>query len=160
MVVDDNPDVITSIEEKVNSLDAGYEVLSVNNALKCFSLLDTYGNPDLILLDVMMPEMDGIDVFRKLRENPLWRDIPTVFLIDDNDGFNEIAVGVGKNYILQWNGTTYVEEAVLPTFGWMAVVCIGDCDNDGKNEINVGSVAVDYGENFMSWVFKYGWKVS
>ena len=34
---------------------------------------------------------------------------------------------------------------------------VGDCDNDGKNEINVGSVQVDHGEDFMSWVFKYGW---
>ena len=75
----------------------------------------------------------------------------------DNDGLNEVAVGVGATYILQWNGTTYVEEAVLPTFGWMAVVCIGDCDNDGKNEINAGNVVIDSGQEFTEWVFKYGW---
>jgi len=50
----------------------------------------------------------------------------------DDDGLNEVAAGAGETYVLQWNGSTYVEEAVLPTFGWMAVVCIGDCDNDGK----------------------------
>jgi hypothetical protein len=75
----------------------------------------------------------------------------------DDDGLNEVVVGAGKTYILQWNGTTYVEEAVLPTFGWMAVVCIGDCDNDGKNEINAGNVAVESGQQFTEWVFKYGW---
>ena len=75
----------------------------------------------------------------------------------DDDGLNEVAVGAGQTYILQWNGTTYIEEAVLPTFGWMAVVCIGDCDNDGKNEINAGNVAVDDGQQFTEWVFKYGW---
>jgi hypothetical protein len=39
----------------------------------------------------------------------------------------------------------------------MAVVCIGDCDNDGKNEINCGNVEVniDSGEQFTEWVFKY-----
>jgi hypothetical protein len=75
----------------------------------------------------------------------------------DDDGFNEVAVGVGKTYILQWDGMTYIEEAVLPTFGWMAVVCIGDCDNDGKNEINAGNVVVESGQQFTEWVFKYGW---
>jgi hypothetical protein len=62
-------------------------------------------------------------------------------------------------HILQWNGSTYVEEAVIDeTFGLLAVVCIGDCDNDGKNEIHAGSVGVNPGQDFMSWVFKYGWE--
>jgi len=75
----------------------------------------------------------------------------------DDDGLNEVCAGAGATHILQWNGTTYVEEAVLPTFGWMAVVCVGDCDNDGKNEINAGNVEVniDSGEQFTEWVFKY-----
>ncbi|MFA5102051.1 MAG: VCBS repeat-containing protein [Candidatus Thermoplasmatota archaeon] len=78
----------------------------------------------------------------------------------DDDGLNEVVAGAGLTYVLQWNGSTYVEEAVLPTFGWMAVVCIGDCDNDGKNEINAGNVEVntDAGEQFTEWVFKYGWE--
>ncbi|VVB62237.1 Repeat domain in Vibrio, Colwellia, Bradyrhizobium and Shewanella [uncultured archaeon] len=74
----------------------------------------------------------------------------------DDDGLNEVCAGAGVTHILQWNGTTYVEEAVLPTFGWMAVVCIGDCDNDGKNEINAGNVEVASGQQFTEWVFKYG----
>jgi hypothetical protein len=76
----------------------------------------------------------------------------------DDDGMPEVCAGSGVTHILQWNGTTYVEEAVLPTFGWMAVVCIGDCDNDGKNEINCGNVGVEEGQNFTEWVFKYGWE--
>jgi len=74
----------------------------------------------------------------------------------DNDGLNEVVVGAGETHILQWNGSTYIEEAILPTFGWMAVVCIGDCDNDGKNEINAGNVVVESGQQFTEWVFKYG----
>ena len=74
----------------------------------------------------------------------------------DNDGVPEVCAGAGVTHILQWNGETYIEEATLPTFGWMAVVCIGDCDNDGKNEINAGNVDVGDGQNFMEWVFKYG----
>ncbi len=74
----------------------------------------------------------------------------------DNDSFNEVCAGTNLIHILQWNGDTYIEEAVLPTFGHLAVVIVGDCDNDGLNEIHAGSVMIDEGEEFMSWVFKYG----
>ncbi|RLF28553.1 MAG: hypothetical protein DRN05_03815 [Thermoplasmata archaeon] len=75
----------------------------------------------------------------------------------DDDGIAEVCAGTNLVHILQWNGSTYTEEAVLPTFGALAAVSVGDCDNDGRNEINAGSVMVDHGQNFMSWVFKYGW---
>ena len=78
----------------------------------------------------------------------------------DDDGNAEVCAGTDVVHILEWDGTTYVEEAVLPTFGDLAVVCIGDCDNDGKNEINVGSVDIDAGQEFMEWIFKYGWNDS
>jgi len=74
----------------------------------------------------------------------------------DNDPIAEVCVGTNLVHILNWNGTTYVEEAALPTFGILAVVSIGDCDNDGKNEIQAGSVITE-GEDFMSWVFKYNY---
>ncbi|MEM4257826.1 MAG: VCBS repeat-containing protein [Candidatus Thermoplasmatota archaeon] len=73
----------------------------------------------------------------------------------DSDGFNEVCAGAGVTHILQWNGETYVEEAVLPTWGWIAVLNIGDCDNDGNNEISIGNVAIDAGQEFMQWVYKF-----
>jgi len=76
----------------------------------------------------------------------------------DEDGIVELCAGTDLVHILQWDGSTYVEEAILPTFGCLAVLSIGDCDNDGKNEINAGSVWIDHGQDFMSWVFKYGWE--
>jgi hypothetical protein len=76
----------------------------------------------------------------------------------DEDGVAEVCAGTDVVHILQWDGMTYVEEAVLPTFGELAVVSIGDCDNDGKNEINIGSVMIDHDQDYMSWVYKYGWE--
>jgi hypothetical protein len=73
----------------------------------------------------------------------------------DGDGMPEVCAGAGVTHVMQWNGTTYVEEATLPTFGWMAVVCIGDCDNDGKNEINCGNVDVPDGMQYTEWIYKY-----
>lgn len=77
----------------------------------------------------------------------------------DDDGIPEVCAGTNHIHILEWDGSTYIEEAVIDeTFGMLAVVAIGDCDNDGKNEINAGSVIVHDDQDFMSWVFKYGWK--
>jgi hypothetical protein len=78
----------------------------------------------------------------------------------DEDGINEVCAGTDIIHILQWNNNTYIEEAVIDeTFGSLAVLNIGDCDNDGKNEIHAGSVIVDSGDDFMAWIFKYGWNI-
>ena len=74
----------------------------------------------------------------------------------DQDGFPEVCAGTDIVHILQWNGISYIEEAVIDqTYGDLAVVIVGDCDNDGKNEINVAPVFVDRGEDYISWIFKY-----
>ncbi len=93
MVVDDNATLTSTIKNRLKRLPADYNVISADDGRECFGLLDDdHHIPDLILLDVMMPGMDGIDVFKKLRENPLWKKIPTVFLVDDGDGFNEFFI--------------------------------------------------------------------
>jgi len=74
----------------------------------------------------------------------------------DNDGVNEVCAGTDIVHILQWNGETYIEEATLPTYGTLAVLNVGDFDNDGLNELNTASVRISHGEDYMSWVFKYG----
>lgn len=74
----------------------------------------------------------------------------------DYDGIPEVCAGTDKVHILQWNGTTYVEEAMInETYGDLAVLNIGDCDNDGRNEMSVAPVFVDRGDDFITWVFQY-----
>ena len=77
----------------------------------------------------------------------------------DEDGIPEVCAGTDIVHILQWDGSTYVEEAVInESHGELAVVNVGDLDNDGKNEINVAPVFVDRGVEYITWVFKYGWE--
>ncbi|RLF57866.1 MAG: hypothetical protein DRN27_06885 [Thermoplasmata archaeon] len=74
----------------------------------------------------------------------------------DDDGIVEVCAGTDIIHILQWDGSTYIEEYVIDeSYGDLAVVNIGDCDNDGKNEISVAPVFVDDGIDYIQWVFKY-----
>ena len=76
----------------------------------------------------------------------------------DDDGIPEVCVGTNHVHILQWNGVEYEEEAVISeTFGLLAVTAVGDTDNDGKLEINAGSVGVPSGQPYKEWIFKYGY---
>lgn len=76
----------------------------------------------------------------------------------DDDGIPEVCAGTNIIHILQWNGSDYIEEAIIDeTYGDLAVLNIGDCDNDGKNEINVAPVFVEEGIDYITWIFKYGW---
>ncbi|KMO15742.1 response regulator, partial [Methylobacterium platani] len=77
LVVDDDPDV----RERMTTMltREGWRVASAENGL---AGLDAVGvrKPGLILLDLMMPEMDGFGFLRALRDRPEWRDIPVVVL--------------------------------------------------------------------------------
>ncbi len=77
----------------------------------------------------------------------------------DDDGIPEVCAGTNYVHILQWNGSTYIEEYVITdTYGMLAVVSVGDCDNDGKYEINAAPVFVRPGDDYKYWIFKYGWE--
>ncbi len=74
----------------------------------------------------------------------------------DYDRVPEVCAATSIIHILQWNGTTYVEEATIrDTYGDLAVLNIGDCDNDGRNEINAAPVFVPQGKHYKYWVFKH-----
>jgi len=75
----------------------------------------------------------------------------------DDDEMPEVAVGTNVIHILQWNGSGYEQEYLInETYGALAVTCIGDFDNDGKNEINAANVWLDNeNEDYEEWIFKY-----
>lgn len=59
--------------------------MGVNSGRECFECLEKGVRPDLILLDIMLPEMDGWRIYDFLKENDNWNNIPVVFLtaLDD-----------------------------------------------------------------------------
>ncbi|MCL2805825.1 MAG: response regulator [Treponema sp.] len=75
-IVDDNDANLTMA---ASVLEVEYQVLTMPSAQKMFLLLEKK-NPDLILLDIEMPDMTGLEAIVKLKENPKWKEIPVVFL--------------------------------------------------------------------------------
>ena len=78
LVVDDEPGVTRSLKLNLES-SGGYDVLGENRATNALSTARAF-RPDLILLDVIMPDMDGGEVAARLRADPLLRDTPLIFL--------------------------------------------------------------------------------
>lgn len=77
LIVDDTPENLTVLGEL---LQPTYRVRAANSGQRALQIAASEPQPDLILLDVMMPEMDGYAVLAHLRENPRTRDIPVIFV--------------------------------------------------------------------------------
>ncbi|ACH37407.1 MAG: hypothetical protein ACD_55C00013G0001 [uncultured bacterium] len=94
LVVDDTPENLIILYK---ILRKEYEVLGANSGKEALLAL-AENRPDLILLDVMMPEMDGLEVCRILKDDSRYRDIPVIFVtalsdeVDESRGFKAGAV--------------------------------------------------------------------
>ena len=92
MLVDDEKDQIFSIKTGFEQeYPNEYEIIGVESGKKCIDLLEKNAKPDLILLDIMMPEMNGWEVFDKIKANPAWKKIPIIFLTARSDGLAKSA---------------------------------------------------------------------
>ena len=80
-VVDDNDQNLTAVRQ---ALGDKYRIFTATSAVKMFDLLSKI-TPDMILLDLEMPEMKGDTATLMLKENPKWADVPVMFLTGWND---------------------------------------------------------------------------
>jgi len=91
LIVDDTPDNLTLMAGLFKDI---YRIKVANNGERALKLAAAEPKPDLILLDIMMPEMDGYEVCRRLKADPLTADIPVIFLTarteveDEQRGFD------------------------------------------------------------------------
>jgi DNA-binding response OmpR family regulator len=77
LVVDDEPNIVLSLEFLME--EAGYEVRTVSDGEEALRAIKEK-LPDLILLDVMLPKLDGYEVCLAVRANPAWKDVRIIML--------------------------------------------------------------------------------
>lgn len=87
LAVDDEPDIIEIISYNLNK--EGYEVLTASNGTDAIKIARE-NRPDLIILDIMMPKMDGIETCRQIREIDKLKNTFIVFLTARDEEFVEI----------------------------------------------------------------------
>ena len=105
MIVNDEKDLLTAIKEALERSDNKYEVMTADSGMECFELLSDEQVPDLILLDLIMPEMNGWEVHKKLKETPAWRNIPVIFISTSENRTSELV------------GNTNVKDFIEKPFG-------------------------------------------
>ncbi|MBV6421977.1 MAG: Transcriptional regulatory protein WalR [Ignavibacteriaceae bacterium] len=103
LLVDDEPDILEFL--KYNLEQENFEVLTSTNgkdALKKILL-----KPDLIILDIMMPEMDGFELYQQIKSNKNFRYIPIIFLTAKSGETNEIKG-------LDLGASDYIQKPISP----------------------------------------------
>ncbi len=82
LIVDDDPVVRILASEFLGS--RGYDVETLDNGTECLAKLNKE-QPDVLVLDMLMPDLTGIDVLKQLKDNPQTSKIPIVMLSADTD---------------------------------------------------------------------------
>ncbi|HVZ88137.1 MAG TPA: response regulator [Polyangia bacterium] len=77
LVVDDDPDINEALREGLRA--AGYDAVGAHTGQEALEEIDRQ-NPDLVLLDQMLPDLDGVEVCRRIRATPRTKRVPVVFL--------------------------------------------------------------------------------
>ncbi|HEU0297759.1 MAG TPA: response regulator [Anaerolineales bacterium] len=104
LIVDDDPATTRLLEIMLSR--EGYEVVSVNESSDTLSAAVDH-NPNLILLDVMMPSIDGFEVCRNLRANAQFTNVPIIF-------FTSVGETEKKVEAFQFGATDYIVKPIHP----------------------------------------------
>jgi two-component system, OmpR family, alkaline phosphatase synthesis response regulator PhoP len=104
LLVDDENDILDFLS--YNLKKEGFDVLTAENGLKGIEVAKTF-KPDLIVLDVMMPQLDGIETCRTLREMSDFKDTIIIFLTARDEDFTQVAA-------LEVGGDDYIAKPLKP----------------------------------------------
>ena len=98
-VIDDETDLLLSIKLVIEFYKKDYKVIMIETGKKLFELLKKE-KPDLIILDIMIPDMNGWEIFNKLKTNPFYDKIPIIFISAVFDDTSKITANeLGDDFI-------------------------------------------------------------
>ncbi len=98
MIVDDDPNILEILRRSLGSWDV--EVVTLQNPLQFWQVLESTV-PNLLILDLIMPECSGLDLCRAVRSSSLWHDLPIVFLSaqSDRETIRQLFVAGADDYL-------------------------------------------------------------
>ena len=150
LIVDDEPDILELIE--YNLKKDGYQVFTASNGQEGITVAKKV-HPDLIILDIMMPKMDGIEACRIMRSIPEFKNTFMVFLTAGSEEYSEIAgFNVGAD--------DYIAKPIKPRALISRINAIlrrtSAIEEVSENKLEIGDLVIDR-EAFL--VFQGGNKV-
>ncbi len=99
LLIEDDPFLHTLYEDTLKS--AGYNVLSANDGAEGLSLINSNTDAKLILLDLMLPKLSGIDILREIKKNQPTKDLSVIVLTNlSEDNIIQEALKLGANAYL------------------------------------------------------------
>lgn len=104
LIVDDEPDILEIL--KFNLEKEGYSTFTASNGEQGIQIAEKE-NPDLVVLDIMMPEMDGVEVCRHLRQHRKFDHTLIAFLTARDEDYSQIAA-------LEVGGDDYITKPIRP----------------------------------------------
>ena len=108
LLVDDEPNILTPIEFLMKK--EGYVIEKAYDGVQALSKMKSF-QPNLVILDVMMPLMDGFEVARKIRKEPAYEDVRIIFLTargTDADKINGFSKGAESYIVKPFDNDTLV----------------------------------------------------
>ena len=98
LLVDDEKDIVEFLQ--YNLVQEGFEVITAYDGIEALKKLSE--KPDLVILDIMMPQLNGYDVCKKIRSLPEFRQTPVIFLTAKSSEMDEIrGLEIGANDFIQ-----------------------------------------------------------
>jgi len=139
LLVDDEPDIIEFL--KYNLQKEGFEIHTASNGRDAVNKAERI-QPHLILLDVMMPDMDGIETCQELRKNPNTKNVLVAFLTARGEDYSQVAG-------FEAGGDDYIHKPIKPRVlvsrikAILRRVDVEISDKSEKKENNESSIIID-----------------
>ena len=93
LVVDDNKDILYTIKKGLELFEDEFDITLTTNGNDCLDILKNKEPPDIVILDIMMPQMCGWELFAKIKQIKFDKELPIIFLTAKTDEFSK---GFGK----------------------------------------------------------------
>ena len=136
MVVDDDPDIVELL--KYNLSSEGYKVKSASNGSQAVSLAREF-IPDLTILDIMMPNMDGVETCRQIRSIPELANKFIIFLTARSEEYSEIAA-------FEMGADDYITKPIKPRALISRINALFRREvkkDSGSSKISIGNLEID-----------------